>query len=233
MELTTSAGAFALFVKDLTGNPWVVGLWSSAVASLSTFIAMELFARRRVNDAVDEALSEQEEEEEERTQQLKESHEADLSQFRASLLQQVEQEVGQMLNQTVQAERDAFAIQTRAMQERLQQVEGMAQKMQASLMEKDRLLTEQYNQVRYYANECEAYQNMVKTFDAALKESERDKAFLLSKLESLLPPSQLERIQGMVTEQPPNGNSLNGNSPKTERKGEWSHYSEVTTSPKR
>jgi CRISPR/Cas system type I-B associated protein Csh2 (Cas7 group RAMP superfamily) len=37
----------------------------------------------------------------------------------------------------------------------------------------------------------------------------------------------------MVTEQPPNGNSLNGNSPKTERKGEWSHYSEVTTSPKR
>jgi hypothetical protein len=228
----------ALFVRELTGNAFVVGAWSSAVASLGTFIAMELFARRRVNDAVDEALSEQEEEEEERTKQLKNSHQVEQEQFRASLLQQVEQEVGQMLNQTVQAERDAFAVQTRAMQERLQQVEGAAQKMQASLMEKDRLLTEQYNQVRYYANECEAYQNMVKTFDAALKESEKDKLFLLSKLESLLPPSQLERIQGMVTEHgsPSNrtdGNSPNGNSPKTERKGEWSHYSEVTTSPKR
>ena len=177
---------------------------------VGVILVAEFMVRKRVRDAVAEAV-------EEEAQEWAEEYGALLNKEREQLKEETIREtteaVTQSVTQSVTAsfEQEKMAILTQLrnqdsylqtllqnqqqMQEKFVQVESSYSDCMKRLQEKDRILTNLYNQVRYFTNECEAYQQMVMTYDSALKDAERDKQFLLQKLEQFLSPEQLARLK--------------------------------------
>ena len=173
-------------------------------------LVAEFVVRKRVRDAVADAL---EEEAQEWAEEYASRLTKECDQLKEEVTRETTEAVTQFVTQSVTAsfEQEKIAIlnelrnrdsylqslqQTvQQTQEKFMQVETAYADCMKRLQEKDRILTNLHNQVRYFANECESYQQMVMTYDSALKDAERDKQFLLQKLEQFLSPEQLSRLK--------------------------------------
>lgn len=204
-------------------------------------LVAEFVVRKRVRDAVAEAVEEALESE---AQEWAEEYGTLLNKEKDLVKEEVTRETTEAVTQSVTAsfEQEKLAILTQLrnqdsylqtllqnqqqMQEKFAQVESSYADCMKRLQEKDRILTNLYNQVRYFTNECEAYQQMVMTYDQALKDAERDKQFLLQKLEQFLSPEQLARLKQ------PQGKGNKKTPPLPTPDEDWVPYSEVSPGQK-